>query len=251
MSQDAELRTLSGIADNIRMSNRNTVEVEQEHPVGGERITFGYYVASPAFLFGLAPFVATAGTGIAVIFLVDLLFGIEDVTPLIIIAIGLAFGVGGLCSVRVAWLLLGDWREYQYKYTTTRMKPHEPKPDERGRILQPIGSQSFAVTRCDWVNDWKPKLARRCFNQYGQWSRASRATRRLFESMVDDPVNLFANPTGRWNDALRDLHEAFGLTDKDGVFTDAGKAEIEKHLRLYPADNDRFPTPQYGGPVVA
>ena len=240
--QDAEL---TAFFEEMRRQKRQTLELSLEEPVGGERITFGYYVSKPAIFFGMATFVAVGGISVAGIVYLDLL----KVPYAPLVGVGLALGWAGIVSGYAAYLLTDDWRQYQYQYTTTRTAPAERKPDPRGRIIEPVSVNTRAVTRCDWQPDWRQALAKRCLNQYGEWKVTENISRRLLGKKEADPRDLYKSLTEMYDAAKKDLQDV-GIIDEYERFTVRGKAELKDALFITSADSDRFPYPEYDGPVV-
>lgn len=213
------------------MTNLTTLDVLELSKATGAPVTVHKSVPrsrrTPSFLREVvAPVVVFAGcTGAAMggAWLVKLTWagGVE-------FAGSLALCGAGVAGFVAAWYALPHYWELQFTEEVQRLEPKPATLSQRSRIMADTAPNTKAVSRCEWRTGWKAILARKLFDNAGQWKQDNSASppRALFEHPL-----LVTGITRRWQDGdvQADLR-ALGWLDERDRWTDKAKSDLLDEL---------------------
>jgi len=222
---DLEQYELRQIADDIRLRWRD-FEIDESKP-SRLRASFTGYVILPSLLFGILAGILSMGMLTLTAIVLSYVVGetARDAFDIIIAA-----GAGSVTSVVMAYaavLMIDDWRDLQWETKTRRYfgQPKREKPT--GRIITEVAPGQRVVSRLDWDLQWRERLARKVYDERGQWIGGAKVAR---DRHMTDP-NLYPNITGNWDAAKTDLRR-WGYIDEDDQWTDKAKGELLARLRI-------------------
>ena len=220
------------VLDDIRLRWRD-FEVDETKP-SRLRASFFGYVVGPAVLFGFLTGVLAAS--MLTIMAIILTYIVGETAQESFNAI-IASGTAACAAVVMAYasvLLIDDWRDLQWE-TKTRRYLGEPKREQpMARYFDQTNENQIVGSSIGWHLRWKEILARRVYDERGQWIGGPKAIRdKHFDKQNDGTPNLYVNITGNWEEARKYLVK-IGYIDNvnDCNWTEKAKGELLARLRI-------------------
>lgn len=201
-------------------------EVDESKPARFRASFFGY-VVMPSALFGILSSIVAAGMLTLTAIVLTYMTGetARDYFDVIIRSGTLA--CGAVVMFYAAILLMDDWRSLQWERKTRRYLGQPKRERQSGRIITEVAPGRRVVSRLDWDLQWREKLARKVYNERGEWVGGTKIAR---DRHLKDP-NLYPDITGNYDTAKDDLRR-WGYINENDEWTEKAKGDLLARLRI-------------------
>lgn len=212
---------LEALNQAVRATKRG-VGIKVEEPIKRRGYGMGNYVFAPAMAVGFIVYMGILGAGMTILSIIHLVMGSIDNRAWLIV-----IGLPWIFAARAAYLRfnyqLDEFNELQWTTKRLEVKPGVPVRDHRQ--IEHVEQGRSVVLQAKWVNSWQADLARRVYNQRGEWIAGDKLTRAILKDLVTDLNNKYS--TFVKADLMR-----LGYINEHHDWQDKAKKDLRDRLRF-------------------